>query len=322
MINIRSLEDKAIAGQSIARADVTALADAPLEELCAAADRIRKHFCGNAFDLCAIVNGKSGRCGEDCKFCAQSAHYGGGAEQYALLPTDAIVRAAEQSARAGALRFSVVTSGRQLSDAEVQSLCETVRAVRRRVPVSVCVSAGLLREQQFCALRAAGVERAHCNLETCERFFARVCTTHTYADKIEAITAARNAGLTVCSGGIMGLGESMADRIDLAFSLRALGVRSVPVNFLQPIAGTPLGNVRPLSLEERRRTVALFRFILPDAAIRLAGGRKDMPDKGAACFTSGANACITGDMLTTEGVGATADAALLQTLGYTVQAHG
>ncbi len=313
-----TLREKIFAGERITRTEAELLTREPLGELCAVADEIRKHLCGNAFDLCSIINGKSGKCGEDCKFCAQSSHYDGCAESYPLLPVEEIVRAAQASAMAGALRFSVVTSGRRLCDGETDKLCAIVRAIRERVPISVCVSAGLLTEQQFRALKEAGATRAHCNLETCERFFPNVCTTHTYSDKLTAIAAARKAGLEVCSGGIMGLGESVSDRIELAFALRTLGIRSVPVNFLQPIAGTPFANMEPLSADERRRTVALFRFILPDAAIRLAGGRKGMPDKGEACFLSGANACITGDMLTTQGVGAQTDVVLLQRLGYKV----
>lgn len=317
-MSLQALTEKAVAGQPIGKAEAATLLAEPLDKLCAAADTVRRQCCGNRFDLCAILNGKSGKCSENCKFCAQSAHHATCAEAYPLLPTDAIVRAAEQTAAAGVPRFSVVTSGRRLSDREVDGLCESIRAVREKIGVSVCVSVGLLPAEAFGRLRAAGASRAHCNLETSERYFPAICTTHTYRDKIAALSAARQAGLEVCSGGIMGLGETWADRIDMAIALRELGVRSVPVNFLNPIPGTPFAHNRPLTDEEKRRVIAVYRFLLPTAAIRLAGGRGLMADKGLGCFRAGANASITGDMLTTAGICAEADRAMLRSLGYEV----
>lgn len=321
MTIVEILRDKVLAGQELTRAEAAEAVRAPLEELCAAADAIRERFCGDAFDLCSIVNAKSGKCGEDCKFCAQSAHYDGRAETYPLLEKEQLIDAAARNARAGALRFSIVTSGRGLSDREVESVCESVRSIVERVGISVCVSVGLLPVEAFRALRSAGVSRAHCNLETSARFFPQVCSTHTFQNKLTAIEAARAAGLTVCSGGIMGLGETWDDRIDLALTLKNLGVRSVPINFLNPIAGTPFADNRLLDEDEKRRTVALFRLLLPDAAVRLAGGRRLMSDRGAACFVSGSNAAITGDMLTTAGVEAAVDGALARRLGYEVKAY-
>lgn len=322
MNTVEKLRSKVFAGRRISREDAFELSRAPLRQLCETADDIRKRFCGDAFDLCCIINAKSGKCGEDCKFCAQSSFYGTVAEQYPLLAEETVLQEAQAAANSGILRFSIVTSGRRLCWEETDKLCGIVRAVRERVGISVCVSAGLLSAEQFSALKSAGVSRAHCNLETSARFFPQVCTTHTYGDKIAAISAAKNAGLEICSGGIIGLGESVADRIDMALSLRAAEVRSVPVNFLYPVPGTPFSDNAPLSEGEKLRTVALFRFILPDAAIRLAGGRRLMPDKGEACFKSGANACITGNMLTTDGVSVSADKAMLGKLGYEVKTYG
>jgi len=178
------------------------------------------------------------------------------------------------------------------------------------------VSFGLLNEEQFRKLKNAGVTRVHNNLETSRRFFPNVCSTHSYDDKINAILAARKAGLFVCSGGIMGLGETPEDRIDMALALRGMAVKSVPVNILNPIPGTPLEHNTKLTNEEVRRIVAVYRFILPDASIRLAGGRGLLPDKGRSCFSSGANAAISGDMLTTAGITTETDKALLRELGY------
>ena len=195
-------------------------------------------------------------------------------------------------------------------------MCEVIRSIKKEVGISVCVSFGLLKEQQFRKLKEEGVTRVHNNLETSRRNFPNICTTHTFDDKVEAIRAAQAAGLSVCSGGIMGLGETAEDRIDMALSLRELGIKSVPVNMLNPIPGTPLEGNQKLTQEDMRRIVAVYRFLLPEASIRLAGGRGLLPDKGKGCFVSGANAAISGDMLTTAGITMKTDMELLKELGY------
>lgn len=214
------------------------------------------------------------------------------------------------------LRYSIVTSGRALTDSEVDKMCEAIRAIRRDVAIQVCVSFGLLNEAQFRKVKEAGATRVHNNLETSRRNFPNVCTTHTFDDKVAAIKAAKAAGLSVCSGGIMGLEETKEDRIDMAFSLKELGVKSVPVNMLNPIPGTPYEKNQRLTEDDMRRIVAVYRFILPDASIRLAGGRGLLADKGEGCFTSGANAVISGDMLTTSGYTIESDMEMLKRLGY------
>ena len=316
---ISDLKKRVLAGELLEKESVLPLCDAPLEELCSAADEIRLHFCGNVFDICSIINGKSGRCSEDCKYCAQSAFYKTQIDEYALLNTDELLRQAKYNAERGVLRYSIVTSGRKLSEAEINQICESIRAIREKIDIEVCVSFGLLNEEQFRKIKAAGASRIHCNLESSARFFSEVCTTHTYEEKIETLQAARRAGLSVCSGGIMGLGETMEDRIDMALTLRGLGVKMVPVNFLNPIKGTPYDkNILPDD-EEKRRIVAIYRFLLPDASIRLAGGRDLIQDKGEGCFLSGANAAISGDMLTTSGITIKSDMSLLDKLGYEVR---
>lgn len=320
MDTIKALQKKIYRGELLKREEIMPLTEVPLEPLCQAADEIRRHFCADRFDLCAIINGKCGRCSEDCKYCAQSAYYTTSCgETYPLLSTEKIVEQARHNAERGVLRYSIVTSGRRLSTAEVEKVCESIRAVRQETGIEVCVSFGLLSEEDFCKIKEAGASRVHCNLESSERFFPQVCTTHTYTDKIETIQAAKRAGLEVCSGGIMGLGESMEDRIDMVFTARELGVKSIPVNVLNPIPGTPYEKNRVLTNEEVRRIVAIFRFIIPDASIRLAGGRGLLGDKGESCFTSGANATISGDMLTTAGITVETDMALLKELGYNVK---
>ncbi|MEA5041993.1 MAG: biotin synthase BioB [Oscillibacter ruminantium] len=316
-MNVTSeLKNRVLSGELLNRESILTLCQAPLDELCSAADEIRAHFCGNGFDLCTIVNGKSGRCSEDCKYCAQSAHYQTHVEEYSLLGTDEIVRQAKHHAEQGVLRYSIVTSGRKLGDADISQVCESIRAIKASTDIEVCVSFGLLDEAAFRKVKAAGASRVHCNLESSRSYFPTVCTTHTYDEKIETLQAARRAGLSICSGGIMGLGESMEDRIDMALTLRELGVKSIPINFLNPIPGTPFADNAPLSDEEKRRIVAIYRFILPNTSIRLAGGRGLIVDKGEGCFRSGANAAISGDMLTTAGITVETDLQLLDRLGY------
>ncbi|MGO5023857.1 biotin synthase BioB [Lawsonibacter sp. LCP25S3_G6] len=315
-MNLNELTDKVSKGEEISREEALFLSEQPLLELCDCADRIRRHFCSNQFDICTIINAKSGKCSENCKFCAQSSHNHTCAPEYPLRSKREILEQAKRNHEQGVLRYSIVTSGKRLSEQEVDEMCETVRAIKAEVGISVCASFGLLNERQFQKLKQAGVTRVHNNLETSRRNFPNVCTTHTFEEKVQAIREAQAAGLSVCSGGIMGLGETMEDRIDMALTLRELGIQSVPVNMLNPIPGTPFGNREKLSADNMRRIVAVYRFILPAASIRLAGGRGLLPDKGKSCFTSGANAAISGDMLTTAGITTKTDMELLGELGY------
>lgn len=313
---------RVLEGYQINKEEALELAETPLEELSQAADEIRQRFCGNQFDLCTIINGKSGKCSENCKYCAQSSFYPTDVESYPLLGTEELLKQAEYNRKRGVPRYSIVTSGKKLSSREVEQVCESIRQIRKNVDISVCVSFGLLNEEEFWKVKEAGAARVHNNLETSANYFPSVCTTHTQEDKIASLRAAEKAGLSICSGGIMGLGESMEDRIDLALKLRELGVRSVPVNMLNPIPGTPYENNPRLTEEEMCRIVAVFRFILPEAFIRLAGGRGLMEDQGRRCFQSGANAAITGDMLTTAGITIQKDLEMLKELGYQAGACG
>lgn len=313
------LKEKILDGYIISKAEAMKLVDADFNELVSAANEIREKLCGNTFDICTIINGKSGRCSENCKYCAQAGCYNTQVETYPLLSSDIIVKQARYNKERGVLRFSIVTSGRALSDSEVSSVCETVSRIRKEVGIEVCISGGLLNESQFALLHKAGASRVHNNLESSESYFPNVCTTHTYEDKKNAIRAAFAAGMEVCSGGIIGLGESMEDRIDMALTVRELGVKSMPVNVLCPIPGTPYENNKVLSEEEVARTVAIFRFINPRAAIRMAGGRGTMKDAGRICFESGSNAAISGDMLTTSGYTIAKDMKMLDELGFKLE---
>lgn len=316
---INSLKNRILQGYLPEKGELLGLVDAPLEELCHAADEIRKHFCADTFDMCTIINGKSGRCSEDCKYCAQSAHYHTCIEEYPLKSKEDILELAKYNDERGVLRYSIVTSGRCLTDDEVEQICDTVKVIKKETNIEVCVSLGLLNKENYIKLKDAGVTRVHNNLETSHSNFPNVCTTHTYDEKIAAIKAALDAGLGVCSGGIMGLGETMEDRIDMVLDIRSLGIRSIPVNMLNPIQGTPYEDNKRLTNDDMRRIAAIFRFAIPDGFIRLAGGRGLLEDMGEKCFMSGANAAISGDMLTTSGISIENDMKMLNKLGYKVE---
>uniref|UniRef100_N2AGQ6 Multifunctional fusion protein n=1 Tax=Eubacterium plexicaudatum ASF492 TaxID=1235802 RepID=N2AGQ6_9FIRM len=285
MMNLEYLTEKVLDRDVITKEEALFLYSRPLEPLCKSADKIRRYFCSEQFDLCTIINAKSGGCPENCRFCTQSSHSRTQAECYPLLSAERIVAQAKKNQEQGVLRYSIVTSGKCLSDREIDQLCEAIRQIKKEVGISVCVSFSLLTEEQFRRLKEAGVTRVHNNLETSRRNFPHICTTHTFDDKIRAIRHAQAAGLLVCSGVIMGLGETAEDRIDMAVSLRRLGIKSVPVNLLNPIPGTPMEKQKPLDNEELRRIVAVYRFLLPDASIRLAGGRGLLADQGKSYVT-------------------------------------
>lgn len=318
-MTVKELKEKVMSGESLTKGEALSLETADIEELSRAADDIRKRFAGGSFDVCTIINAKSGRCTENCKFCAQSAAYRSGAKEYPLIGAGEALREARRSERSGIGRVALVTSGRKLSKSEVEKVCEVYAALRGKCGISLCASHGLLDYEDFVQLRAAGVTRVHNNLETSRRNFPNVCTTHGYDDKIAAIKAAVRAGLEVCSGGIIGMGESFADRVEMAFELRGLGVKSVPLNVLNPIKGTPYENLPRLGYGDIKRAAALFRFVLPDAAVRMAGGRGLLADKGRAAFRSGANATISGDMLTTAGISVEEDMKMIKELGCEVK---
>lgn len=315
----------ALAGRVISdRKGVTAeeavmLADAPLEVLLKEAARITESSASRRFDTCSIINGKSGRCPENCKWCAQSAHYRARIREFPLVGTPKLIEAAEYSRKKGIRRFSIVTSGKRLRPSEISQLCDSVRQVAERVDIKLCLSAGLLYEADLRAFAEAGISRYHCNLESAPSYFPSLCTTHTQQEKIETLKAAVKAGLEICSGGIIGMGETLAQRMELAFVLKELGVKSVPVNILAPIKGTPLERQGPISDEEILRTVAILRFILPEAALRFAGGRARLSDRTVLeALKAGINAAIMGDMLTTVGADIDTDMARIREAGYSL----
>ncbi|WP_182187455.1 biotin synthase BioB [Pectinatus frisingensis] len=313
---LAELTEKIIQGDRIMRGDdLSIFLDAPLDELQKNAYILQKHFCGNHVDLCTIINGRSGRCGEDCKYCAQASCHHTGIEEYDLLPQNEIINNARANEKAGVNRFAIVTSGRALTGKDFSRALETYRKMKQTLNIELCASHGFLTAEQFHQLHEAGVTSYHHNIETSRRFFPSICTTHTYDDKIHTIKLAQDEGLCVCSGGIIGMGENWNDRLDMAVSLAELGIQSIPINALMPIKGTKLANLPRLADKDILRTIAFFRFINPEANIRLAAGRKLLPDNGETAFISGASASITGNMLTTSGTTIHDDLEILERLG-------
>ncbi|MBR1730618.1 MAG: biotin synthase BioB [Selenomonadaceae bacterium] len=312
------LAENIIDGDRIKRGDdVEFLLTMPLDELQAGAHEIQKNFCGNHIDFCTIINGKSGRCGENCKYCAQAACHKTGIEEYDFLPKEEIYRHALINQNAGVNRFSIVTSGRALSGKDFEKALEAYKFLHEKLTIDLCASHGILTREQFKRLKMTGVTSYHHNIETSKRFFPFICTSHTYDDRIKTIKIAQAEGFCVCSGGIIGMGETWQDRIDMAISLHELGIESIPINALMPVKGTALENRDQLSADEILRTIAIFRYINPTANIRLAAGRKLLPDNGASAFINGASASITGDMLTTSGTTIVEDMEILKRLGLT-----
>lgn len=314
------IADEIIAGRRLTREDdLSFLIEGGLAELKREAGRIRKALCGNRVELCTIINGRAGRCSEDCRFCAQSAHHHTGAQEHTILEEDELVEACRRSEKAGVRRFSVVTAGRALSGEDFDQTIRAYQKMREECGgIGLCASHGLLEEEQFEGLQRCGVTMYHANIETSRRNFPNICTTHTFQDKLTCIRRAKAAGLHVCSGGIIGLGETWEDRLDMALTLAEYQVESIPLNALIPIPGTPFGELPVLTEDEILRTIALFRFLNPTAYVRLAAGRTLMRDSGREAFLAGANAAITGDMLTTSGNNMRQDRMMLRESGYDI----
>lgn len=317
-LDISALKQRVLQGGQITEEEGYALlTTTDKQALYEAAHELTEHFLGNAFDTCSIINAKSGNCPEDCKWCAQSGHYATGAERYALVSPSACVAQAVYNHKQGIGRFSLVASGRRQTDSEIRMISVSYRAIKRAVPsLKCCASLGLLKEHQLQELFDSGVTTYHCNMETAPSYFAELCSTHTQQDKADTLAAARRVGMRICCGGILGMGESLRQRVELAFYLRSLHSESIPVNILQPIEGTPLGTSQPLSEEEILSAIALFRFVNPTAFLRFSGGRAQLsPELQRRAIYVGINSAITGDLLTTIGQQAKQDMQMIQDCG-------
>lgn len=316
---MKNLAKEIIIGRRLKRGeDLSFFLKANVEELMEGANMIREALCGNKVDLCTIINGRSGRCSENCKFCAQSAHHKTGINEYEFLEPDVIVEDCKKNEANGVHRYSIVTAGRTLAGEDFEKAIEAYEKMNQECEIELCASHGFLTEDQFIRLKEAGVSMYHENIETSKRNFPNICTTHTYEDKIHEIKLAKKAGLRVCSGGIIGMGETWEDRIDMAISLAELEIESIPINVLIPLKGTEYENLKPLSEDEILRTIAIFRYMNPTARVRMAAGRNYFKDGGEKVFLSGSNATITGDMLTTVGNNTKQDKKMLTRLGFDI----
>lgn len=289
---------------------------ADLEELCRAADTLCRDIHGKSFDLCSIINARSGKCSEDCRYCAQSSRYNVDISCYEQIDTETALAQARENDSYGVRRLSLVTAGRSQKLEQLEAMGELYRGMARETDLLFCASMGFLTSESARQLYAFGVRRYHCNLESCREFFPSICTSHSWQEKVETLKIALAAGMDLCSGGIIGMGETLAHRLQLAFELRELGVLSIPINILSPIPGTPLATMEPISLDEVLHSVALFRFINPGAIIRIAGGRGRFGDEQYKLFAAGANGAIVGDYLTTMGSGVERDLTEFRKLGF------
>jgi len=282
--------------------DVNYLLHTPLLELVGHAHKIKKDSLGAGFELCNIVNAKSGLCSEDCKFCAQSARHSCEIPTYPLKDKDQILKAAQQAQEIGAEKFGIVTSGNRLNAKELDIIAQAISEIKSKVPITICASLGALEKTDLARLKDVGLTRYHHNIETSARFYPCIVSTHSFQERITTIKAAQEVGLEVCSGGIIGMGETWHDRIDMARLLKELNVDSVPINLLMPVRGTPLESLEPISCFDAIRTICIFRIILKDKIIKIAAGRETiLKDFQALAFMAGANGMLIGGYLTLKG---------------------
>jgi len=287
--------------------------EAPLQELMERAGKVRKTFLGNRMELCSIINAKSGLCREDCKFCAQSSRNKTHTPSYPLKDANEIVNAAKKAKEIGAGKFGIVTSGNRPNKAELENITLAISRIKNEIGINVCASLGALNKEDLKKLKIAGLSRYHHNIETSPRFYSTIVSTHSFEERVNTIRSAKEAGLEVCSGGIIGMGETWQDRIEMALLLKELDVDSVPINMLVPIAGTAMEDVKPMSREDAIRTICIFRIILKDKLIKIAAGREsvlgDFQIKG---FLAGANGMLIGGYLTVKGGSVESDHHLLR----------
>ena len=315
------LASRLIAGGAPAAADelLGLLRHAPRDELHDAAHRVTVALVQKRFDFCGIVNARSGRCPENCKWCAQSAHYRTGCEIHGWIGAEACVKAAADAEKNGVGRIGIVTSGRAQTPDDVDALCDAIRAMKARTRIHLCGSLGLLSEDSLRRLRDAGLERVHCNLETAPSLFPALCSTHTQAQKLETLRAAKRLGLETCCGGIIGMGETDEQLVEFALALADVAPASIPVNFLHPIDGTPLGARAPLPVPLILDSIAILRLANPRTPLRFAGGRRQLSDDDARrAIRCGISSGIAGPLLTTPGADYADDRALAAEAGYDV----
>jgi biotin synthase len=285
----------------------------PLQELICRANEVRKECIGNKLELCNILNARSGLCPEDCKFCAQSARHHADVPTYPLKGKKEIIEAAKKAKAIGAEKFGIVTSGNRLTDRELNVVTQAISEIKDKIGIIVCASLGTMEKSQLQLLKKAGLSRYHHNIETSRRFYPSIVSTHSFDERINTINSAGQVGLEVCSGGIIGMGETWQDRIDMAYTLKKLDVDSIPLNILIPIKGTPLESAGPVPHDDAIRTICIFRIILKDKIIKIAAGRETtFKDSQLTPFIAGANGMLIGGYLTVRGASLDADYALIE----------
>ncbi|MFC1587596.1 biotin synthase BioB [Planctomycetota bacterium] len=300
---------------------LSTVSDPYLMDLFAAANRIRYHFVGNTAHVCSIVNAKSGRCSEDCGFCAQSSHFRTSVETFELIAVDEMVAAAEAAAREGSKKFGIVISGREINPGpELDAICRAIEKIRDSGGIIPDASLGIVKDPEvFSQLKAAGLRHYHHNLETARSHHGQIVSTHSYDDEYDTVRLAGEMGLEMCSGGIFGMGESWSQRVEMAFDLKTLNVSSVPLNFLVPVKGTRLEDAAELSALDVLKICALYRFVLPRQNIALCGGREHhLGDWQGMMLLTGANGFMLGNYLTTTGRSVEDDLRLLEMLGWEI----
>lgn len=317
---IRSILDNILSGKELQFEEAMVLLDASRDELpflMHTADTIRKRFCGERIDLCYLINAKSGLCSEDCKFCAQSSRYETDCKVYPFVDSQKIIEEAHKAKKSGANHFCIVTSGEGPTENEFIKIKEAITRINKELDIEIDCSLGMVEKTWISELKSLGVKRYNHNLETSCEFYKSICTTHSYHDRLDMVKTLLDEGLDPCCGGIIGLGEDKIQRLKLAFSLKELKIRCVPINILNPIKGTPLAGIERLDSWEIIKTIAVFRLVLPEAIIKVAGGREyALGDFQAEAFRAGANGMIIGGYLTTKGRSVEEDLQMVRDLGF------
>lgn len=320
--NWHDLAEKSISQNGISRQDALSVIEAPDSELLAllaAVYKVRRYFKGNKVRIHILMNAKSGLCPEDCAFCSQSSTSKNPVKRYGIESKEEIIKAAYEAKKARAWKFCIVTSTRGPSDHEMNVICDAVKEIKEKVNIRICTSLGLLTDEQAHRLKDAGVDRFNHNLETSERLFPEICTTHSYQDRIDTVRKVQSAGMESCCGCIVGMGESDEDVVDLAFEFKKLNVTSIPVNFLNPRPGTQLDKYNSLTPQKCLKVLAMFRFVNPDKDIRVAGGREvNLRDLQPLALYA-VNSIFTNGYLTTEGRTAEQDHKMIEDIGFEIE---
>jgi len=319
-VMVKQIKERILGGGAITHQEALELvSNANKEELYDAANQIRLHFKGNHMEMCSILNAKSGKCTQDCKWCSQSMFHKTNVEEYELVDLKVAEQQAKENAEKGVHKFSLVTSGRAISKKNLDELCGVYKKIQKSTPIHLCASMGLLNRSQLEQLKDAGVKHYHCNIETAPSYFPKLVSSHTIDEKIRTIKFAQELGMGVCSGGIIGMGETMEQRIEMAFTLKELNIESIPINILMPVEGTAMEGAEKLADEEILTTFAMFRLINPTANIRLAGGRSLISHIQDKALASGVSAALVGDYLTTIGTNIEQDKEIFSKAGFALQ---